>query len=123
MLEAGYLSFRLFYPCCIFRCQTASINGLVFVPSGRRLLSSSQEGSLALFDSELQVLKNIRTLRNTVARPSPGATRSVDALSLSSDGRCVAFVGPTPHIITVADALTLNEVSKTCVTELLHSQV
>ena len=93
------------------RCQSAAINGLLFVPSGRRLVSSSQDDSLVLFDSELQVLKPLRTLGNTIAKPSLRIPRSVDALSLSDDGRTLAFIGPTPHIVTVAEALTLNEVT------------
>lgn len=46
-------------------------------------------------------------LGNAVAR---GIKRAPDALTVSSDGRCLAFVGPSEYIVTIADASCLDEV-------------
>lgn len=39
-----------------------------------------------------------------------GTERAPDALTVSSDSRCLAFVGPSEYIVTVADARSLDEV-------------
>lgn len=49
-------------------------------------------------------------LGNVVAR---GSERAPDALTVSSDSRRLAFVGPTEYIVTIADSRTLDEVSCT----------
>ncbi len=49
----------------------------------------------------------LRVLTNTVAR---GDHRAPAALSVSPDGHCVAFVGPTEFTVTVVSAATLDEV-------------
>lgn len=41
---------------------------------------------------------------------APGTERSPDALTVSSDSRCLAFVGPSEYIVTIGDARTLDEV-------------
>lgn len=41
-----------------------------------------------------------------------GTERAPDALAVSSDSRCLAFVGPSEYIVTVADAQSLDEVPK-----------
>ncbi|XP_065191135.1 WD repeat-containing protein 90-like isoform X2 [Sycon ciliatum] len=103
------------------RCNSSPVTGVVFVPSGRRLIVSHQDGTLALLDCELQTLKVLRVLGNTTAKlPAETTTSSNsspvggdvawEALSLSGDGRHVAFVGPSVHIVTTVDALTLDEV-------------
>uniref|UniRef100_A0A4W3JB08 WD repeat domain 90 n=1 Tax=Callorhinchus milii TaxID=7868 RepID=A0A4W3JB08_CALMI len=46
---------------------------------------------------------------NVVAR---GCDRAPDALTVSSDGRYLAMVGPTEHIVTVMDACSLDEVMR-----------
>uniref|UniRef100_A0A667XN02 WD repeat domain 90 n=1 Tax=Myripristis murdjan TaxID=586833 RepID=A0A667XN02_9TELE len=43
---------------------------------------------------------------NVVAR---GTERAPDALTVSSDSRCLAFVGPSEYIVTIADARSLDE--------------
>lgn len=39
-----------------------------------------------------------------------GTERAPDALSVSSDSRSLAFVGPSQYIVTIADARSLDEV-------------
>lgn len=46
-------------------------------------------------------------LGNVVAR---GTERAPDTLTLSSDSRCLAFIGPSEYIVTIADAQSLDEV-------------
>ena len=46
-------------------------------------------------------------LGNAVAR---GTERTPDALAVSSDSRCLAFVGPSEYIVTIADSRSLDEV-------------
>lgn len=40
-----------------------------------------------------------------------GTERAPDALVVSGDSSRLAFVGPTPHIVTVSDARSLDEVA------------
>lgn len=42
-----------------------------------------------------------------------GTERAPDALTVSSDSRCLAFVGPSEYIVTIADARSLDEVTFT----------
>lgn len=44
---------------------------------------------------------------NVVAR---GTERAPDALAISSDNRCLAFVGPSEYIVTIMAARSLDEV-------------
>jgi len=57
-----------------------------------------------LFDSLRPLLGNV------LAR---GTERAPDALAVSSDSRCLAFIGPSEFIVTIADAQSLDEVSRT----------
>lgn len=50
-------------------------------------------------------------LGNAVAR---GTERAPDALAVSSDSRCLAFVGLSEYIVTIADSQSLDEVSRRC---------
>ncbi|XP_016889554.1 WD repeat-containing protein 90 isoform X2 [Cynoglossus semilaevis] len=88
------------------------IVGLVFSPSGEFMYSADSEGSLTLYDSSEEDHSVIRVVCNAVAR---GIKRAPDALTVSSDGRCLAFVGPSEYIVTIADA--------SCLDELLHVDV
>lgn len=47
---------------------------------------------------------------NVVAR---GTERAPDTLTVSSDSCCLAFVGPSEYIVTIADSRSLDEVSCT----------
>lgn len=42
-----------------------------------------------------------------------GTERAPDTLTVSSDSRCLAFVGPSEYIVTIAEARSLDEVSCT----------
>lgn len=39
-----------------------------------------------------------------------GTERAPDTLAVSSDSSCLAFVGPTQYIVTIADSKSLDEV-------------
>ncbi|XP_057682899.1 WD repeat-containing protein 90 isoform X2 [Corythoichthys intestinalis] len=80
--------------------------GLAFSPDGECMYSAASEGSLALYNSCDNDSHVIRVVCRVVAR---GTGRAPDALTVSSDSRCLAFVGPTEYVITIADALSLEE--------------
>lgn len=80
--------------------------GLVYSPNGEFMYSACSEGSLAHYDSSDEDHCVIRVVCNMVA---PGTERSPDALTVSSDSRCLAFVGPSEYIVTIGDARTLDE--------------
>ncbi|XP_039991620.1 WD repeat-containing protein 90 isoform X3 [Xiphias gladius] len=80
--------------------------GLAFSPDGEFMYSADSQGSLALYNSSDEDYNVIRVACNVVAR---GTERSPDALTVSSDSRCLAFVGPSEYIVTIADARSLDE--------------
>ncbi|KAJ8284168.1 hypothetical protein COCON_G00030180 [Conger conger] len=80
--------------------------GLAFSPDGEFMYSAGSLGSLVLYNASLDDYHILRALGNVVAR---GVERSPDALAVSSDSRCLAFVGPSEHIVTVMDARSLDE--------------
>uniref|UniRef100_A0A667XFV9 WD repeat-containing protein 90 n=2 Tax=Myripristis murdjan TaxID=586833 RepID=A0A667XFV9_9TELE len=80
--------------------------GLAFSPDGDFMYSAGSLGSLALYNSSEEDHNVIRVLCNVVAR---GTERAPDALTVSSDSRCLAFVGPSEYIVTIADARSLDE--------------
>ncbi|XP_071395607.1 WD repeat-containing protein 90 [Centroberyx affinis] len=80
--------------------------GLAFSPDGEFMYSAGSLGSLTLYNSSEEDHHVIRVLCNVVAR---GTERAPDALTLSSDSRCLAFVGPSEYIVTIADARSLEE--------------
>ncbi|KAI1896220.1 hypothetical protein AGOR_G00092560 [Albula goreensis] len=80
--------------------------GLAFSPDGEYMYSAGSVGSLVLYNASQDDHHILRALGNVVAR---GVERGPDALTVSSDSRCLAFVGPTEHIITVMDARSLDE--------------
>uniref|UniRef100_A0A669E1K3 WD repeat-containing protein 90 n=1 Tax=Oreochromis niloticus TaxID=8128 RepID=A0A669E1K3_ORENI len=76
--------------------------GLAFSPDGEFMYSADSQGSLALYNSseeEHSVIKVVCILK----------ARAPDALTVSSDSRCLAFVGPSEYTVTIADARTLDE--------------
>ncbi|XP_077482569.1 WD repeat-containing protein 90 [Stigmatopora argus] len=81
--------------------------GLAFSPDAECMYSAASEGSLALYNSCDNDSHVIRVVCHVVAR---GTGRAPDALTVSSDSRFLAFVGPTEYIITIVDALSLEEV-------------
>ncbi|XP_039879322.1 WD repeat-containing protein 90 isoform X3 [Simochromis diagramma] len=80
--------------------------GLAFSPDGEFMYSADSQGSLALYNSSEEEHSVIKVVCNVVAR---GTERAPDALTVSSDSRCLAFVGPSEYTVTVADARTLDE--------------
>ncbi|XP_077358986.1 WD repeat-containing protein 90 isoform X2 [Festucalex cinctus] len=80
--------------------------GLAFSPDGDCMYSAASEGSLALYNSCDNDSHVIRVVRGVVAR---GTGRAPDALTVSSDSHCLAFVGPSEYTIIIADALSLEE--------------
>uniref|UniRef100_A0A3Q3FLA8 WD repeat domain 90 n=1 Tax=Labrus bergylta TaxID=56723 RepID=A0A3Q3FLA8_9LABR len=81
------------------------IVGLAFSPDGEFMYSADSQGSLALYNASEEEHDVIR-VANVVAR---GTERAPDALTVSSDSRCLAFVGPSEYIITIADSRSLDE--------------
>uniref|UniRef100_A0A3B4ZIF7 WD repeat domain 90 n=1 Tax=Stegastes partitus TaxID=144197 RepID=A0A3B4ZIF7_9TELE len=81
--------------------------GLAFSADGEFMYSADSQGSLALYNSSEEDHNVIKVACNVVAR---GTERAPDALSVSSDSRCLAFVGPSEYIVTIADARSLDEV-------------
>lgn len=102
----------------VFNVQTTSmmaehkqhrgkIIGLSFAPTGDFLFSACSLGSLALYDATADNFPLLRLLANTVAR---GERRGPEALSVSPDGRRMAFIGPSEFIVSVVDSKSLDEV-------------
>ena len=83
------------------------MTGIAFNPVSPQLYSCGSVGSLALHDTSDDKYQLMRLLTNTVAR---GDTRSPSTLTVSDDGRRMAFVGPTDFTISVVDAKSLDEV-------------
>ncbi|XP_056153043.1 WD repeat-containing protein 90 [Lampris incognitus] len=80
--------------------------GLAFSPDGDSMFSAGSMGSLVLYDSSEEDYHVVRILGNVVAR---GTERAPCTLTVSSDGRSLAFIGPTEFIVTIADAHSLDE--------------
>ncbi|KAM3592554.1 uncharacterized protein V6R79_021158 [Siganus canaliculatus] len=80
--------------------------GLAFSPDGDFMYSADSLGSLALYNASEEEHVVIRVACNVVAK---GTERAPDALTVSSDSRCLAFVGPTEYIVTIADSRSLDE--------------
>ncbi|XP_056222733.1 WD repeat-containing protein 90 [Seriola aureovittata] len=80
--------------------------GLAFSPDGEFMYSADSQGTLGIYNSSEEDYNVIRVLCNVVAR---GTERAPDALAVSSDSRCLAFVGPSEYIVTIADARSLDE--------------
>uniref|UniRef100_A0A670JZN3 WD repeat-containing protein 90 n=1 Tax=Podarcis muralis TaxID=64176 RepID=A0A670JZN3_PODMU len=81
-----------------------SITGLTFSPDGNFMYSSCSHGTLALYNSAIQKSHVIRVLAFVLY-----ADHGPDALSVSGDGRLLAFVGPSKYIVTLMDAYSLDE--------------
>uniref|UniRef100_A0AAV2LFK1 WD repeat domain 90 n=2 Tax=Knipowitschia caucasica TaxID=637954 RepID=A0AAV2LFK1_KNICA len=82
-----------------------AVVGLVFSPNGRFLYSAGSEGSLVQYAANKDH-SAVRVMCDMVAR---GTDHSPDAVTVSQDSYCVAFVGPSEYIVTIADAQTLDE--------------
>lgn len=95
------------------RQHRGKVTGIAFNPVSPHLYSCGSVGSLALHDTQDDKYQLMRLLTNTVAR---GDARCPNTLTISSDGRHVAFVGPTDFTISVVDAKSLDEVHICCST-------
>uniref|UniRef100_A0A8C6VNU7 WD repeat domain 90 n=1 Tax=Naja naja TaxID=35670 RepID=A0A8C6VNU7_NAJNA len=82
------------------------ITGLTFSPDGHFMYSSCTHGTLSLYNCAVQKSHTVRVLANVVSQDTD---HGPDALSVSCDGRLLAFVGPSKYIITLMDAHTLDE--------------
>ncbi|XP_054455160.1 WD repeat-containing protein 90 isoform X2 [Anoplopoma fimbria] len=80
--------------------------GLAFSPDGEFMYSADSQGSLALYNASEEDHNVIRVVCNVLAR---GTERAPDALTVSSDSRCLAFIGPSEYIVTIADSQSLDE--------------
>ncbi|KAJ7984499.1 hypothetical protein DPEC_G00355450 [Dallia pectoralis] len=80
--------------------------GLAFSPDGEFMYSAGSLGSLVLYVSSQEDYRVRRVLGNVVAR---GTRCSPDALTVSSDSRCLAFVGPSEFTVTVMEGRSLDE--------------
>ncbi|XP_041063040.1 WD repeat-containing protein 90 [Carcharodon carcharias] len=89
------------------RQHRGQVIGLVFSPKGEYMYSAGSLGSLALYNATEEDHHVIRILGNVVAR---GSHHGPDALTVSSDSRYLAFVGPSEYIVTVMDARSLDEI-------------
>ncbi|KAM9816951.1 WD repeat-containing protein 90 [Neosynchiropus ocellatus] len=89
--------------------------GLAFSPNGDFMYSAGSEGSLALYNASEEQHGVIRVVWNVVAQ---GTRRAPEALAVSSDSCRLAFVGPTEHIVTIADAHSLDELHQIQVSSL-----
>ena len=84
---------------------------MVFSVDGRYLYSAGSLGSVALYDATNAKFQLLRLLGNTIVR---GESHGPNALAVSPDSKCVAFVGPTEFTVTVVDGRTLDEVKHYC---------
>ncbi|KAK2180206.1 hypothetical protein NP493_453g01010 [Ridgeia piscesae] len=87
--------------------------GVAFSVDGRYLYSAGSLGSIALYDASNARFQLLRLLGNTIVR---GESHGPNALAVSPDGKCVAFVGPTEFTVTVVDGRTLDEVLRIDIT-------
>ena len=81
---------------------------MVYSPNGDYLYSAGSLTTVALYDASDDGYQLLRVLGNTIAR---GESRRPNALTVSPNGRRIAFVGPTEFTISVCDARSLDEVS------------
>ncbi|CAJ0940943.1 unnamed protein product [Ranitomeya imitator] len=82
------------------------VTGLLFSPDGGLMYSCGALGSLALYSVGHREQRVVRVLVCKGGGPRSGGAQ---ALSLSRDGRLLAFVGPTEYTVTVMDGRSLDE--------------
>ena len=76
-------------------------------PDGSYLHVSDSKGSLALYEGS-QSYRLIRLLPNALAKLEHITHNSI---ALDDNGRRLACIGPSPFVVTVFDARSLDEVS------------
>ncbi|KAM8837306.1 WD repeat-containing protein 90 isoform 1-T1 [Spinachia spinachia] len=99
--------------------HSGDVVGLAFSPDGEFMYSADSQGSVALYNASEENHHLIRVVCNVLAR---GTGRAPDALAVSSDSRCLAFIGPSEHVVTIADSRSLDELLRVDVSILdVHS--
>ncbi|KAM3917263.1 WD repeat-containing protein 90 [Leptodactylus fuscus] len=83
-----------------------AITGLLFSPDGGLMYSACSAGALALYSIGHREQHVVRVLGNVVYKSSE---QGPQALTLSRDGRLLAFVGPTEYTVTIMDGRSLDE--------------
>ncbi|XP_071975857.1 WD repeat-containing protein 90 isoform X2 [Engystomops pustulosus] len=83
-----------------------AITGLLFSPDGGLMYSSCSQGALAVYSVGPREQHVVRVLGNVVCKRAEQGPR---ALTLSSDGRLLAFVGPSEYTVTLMDGRSLDE--------------
>ena len=91
-----------------FRQHRGKVTGIAFSLNGDYLYSAGSLGSIALYDASDHSYHLLRLLGNTVGR---GEHHGPASLTVSPDGRFVAFVGPSEFTVSVVDGRSLDEVS------------
>uniref|UniRef100_S4RMJ0 WD repeat domain 90 n=1 Tax=Petromyzon marinus TaxID=7757 RepID=S4RMJ0_PETMA len=89
------------------------ITALAFSRSGEFMYSACSLGSLAMYDASDDDLPALRVLGEPACQYDGDDAPSV--LALSTDGRRLAFVGPSQDAVTVMDARSLEEVLRVSV--------
>ncbi|CAF3644159.1 unnamed protein product [Adineta steineri] len=84
--------------------HTTGITGLIYAHNGGRLISSDEEGNLCLLDAN----DNYK-LQRTVAKALSILHKGISTLSISSDGKHTAYVGPTEFVVTIVETNSLNQ--------------
>ncbi|XP_077762062.1 WD repeat-containing protein 90 isoform X7 [Canis aureus] len=88
------------------RCHQGPVTGLAASPDGSLLFSSCSSGTLAQYHCAATQCRVLRVAANVVCRdahPTP------NALVLSGDSHLLAFVGPSKYVVTVMNAVSLEE--------------
>uniref|UniRef100_A0A8C8EM98 WD repeat-containing protein 90 n=1 Tax=Oncorhynchus tshawytscha TaxID=74940 RepID=A0A8C8EM98_ONCTS len=87
------------------RQHRGEVVGLAFSPDGEFMYSAGSLGSLALYNSSQEDHHVLRVLGDVLYCTE----RAPDALTVSSDNRCLAFVGPSEYTVTIMAARSLDE--------------
>jgi WD40 repeat protein len=90
-----------------FRHHTTGITGLLYAHNGGRLISSDEDGNLCLLDAN----DNYK-LQRTIAKALSITRKGIITLSISSDGKHTAYVGPTEFVVTIVETNSLNQTLK-----------
>ncbi len=68
------------------------------------MISSDEEGNLCLLDAN-----DSYKLQRTIAKAVSTLRKGITVLSISSDGKHTAYVGPTEFVVTIVETNSLNQ--------------